>query len=203
MSRVLRLLHPFAPFVTEELWRELGFGAETIQFSAWPADSYAADTWTARAADLYATAEAGRKLRSEMKLSSSQEVPFLVLDINQIAAAKDTLDPGQLGVLASFLKAKEIRVVTAPPADPGPMIFTPLGKLYLPATGLVDPALEKERFLKELAKVEKDLAQTRKKLGDADMLAKAPPAKVEEWRTLEISLLEKEKSLRESLAKLS
>jgi valyl-tRNA synthetase len=138
-----------------------------------------------------------------MKLSSSQEVPFLVLDINQIAAAKDTLDPGQLGVLASFLKAKEIRVVTAPPADPGPMIFTPLGKLYLPATGLVDPALEKERFLKELAKVEKDLAQTRKKLGDADMLAKAPPAKVEEWRTLEISLLEKEKSLRESLAKLS
>jgi valyl-tRNA synthetase len=202
MSRVLRLLHPFAPFVTEELWCELGFGRDTIQLSEWPLNSFAAETWTARAADLYGTADAGRKLRSEMKLPSNQEVPFLVLDLNQIAAAKDELDPDQLGVLASFLKAKEIRVVNAPPAEPGPMIFTPLGQLYFPATGLVDPTLERDRLEKDLAKVEKDLAQTRKKLGDASMLAKAPPAKVEEWRALEISLLEKEKSLRESLAKL-
>jgi valyl-tRNA synthetase len=50
--------------------------------------------------------------------------------------------------------------------------------------------------------VEKDLEQTRRKLGDANMLAKAPPAKVEEWRALELSLVEKEKSLRESLKKL-
>ena len=59
-------------------------------------------TWTARAAEIYATADAGRQLRGEVKLPSNQEVPFLVLDINQIAAAKDTLDPDQLGVLAAF-----------------------------------------------------------------------------------------------------
>jgi valyl-tRNA synthetase len=137
-----------------------------------------------------------------MKLPSNQEVPYVILDINQVAAAKDALDPYQLGVLATFLKAKEVRVVNAAPADPGPMTFTPLGQLYLPATGLVDPAAEKERLDKELAKVEKDLEQTRRKLGDANMLAKAPPAKVEEWRALEKSLVEKQKSLRENLAKL-
>jgi valyl-tRNA synthetase len=202
MSRVLRLLHPFAPFVTEELWRELGFGPDTIQLEPWPDDSFAPPDLTARAHDLYASADAGRKLRSEMKLPSNQEVPYVILDINQVAAAKDALDPYQLGVLATFLKAKEVRVVSAAPADPGPMTFTPLGQLYLPATGLVDPVAEKERLAKELAKVEKDLEQTRRKLGDANMLAKAPPAKVEEWRALETSLVEKQKSIRESLAKL-
>jgi valyl-tRNA synthetase len=202
MSRVLRLLHPFAPFVTEELWRELGFGGETIQLEPWPADSFAPADLTARAHDLYATADAGRKLRSEMKLPSNQEVPYVILDINQVAAAKDALDPYQLGVLATFLKAKEVRVVSAAPADPGPMTFTPLGQLYLPATGLIDPAAEKERLTKELAKVEKDLEQTRRKLSDTNMLAKAPAAKVEEWRALEISLVEKQKSIRESLGKL-
>ena len=202
MSRVLRLLHPFAPFVTEELWLELGFGPDTIQLAVWPADSFAPADLTARAHDLYATADAGRKLRSEMKLPSNQELPYVVLDINQVAAAKDALDPYQLGVLATFLKAKEVRVVSAAPADPGPKTFTPLGQLYLPATGLVDPAAEKERLAKDLSKIEKDLEQTRRKLGDANMLAKAPPAKVEEWRALEISLVEKQKSIRESLAKL-
>jgi valyl-tRNA synthetase len=202
MSRVLRLLHPFAPFVTEELWGELGFGSGTIQAAAWPADSFTAEDWTARAADLYTTADAGRKLRGEMKLPSNQEIPFVVLDVNQVAAVKNPLDPYQLGVLATFLKAREIRVVNAPPAEPGPMTFTPLGQLYLPATGLVDPAAERERLAKDLAKVEKDLEQTRRKLGDANMLAKAPAAKVEEWRALEVTLVEKEKSLREGLGKL-
>jgi valyl-tRNA synthetase len=82
------------------------------------------------------------------------------------------------------------------------MIFTPLGQLYLPATGLVDPGVERERITKDLSKTTKDLDQTRRKLGDPNMLAKAPPAKLEEWRALELSLVEKERSLRESLAKL-
>jgi valyl-tRNA synthetase len=79
--------------------------------------------------------------------------------------------------------------------------FTDEPKAVLP-TGLVDPAVEKDRLTKELSKVEKDLEQTRRKLGDPNMLAKAPPAKLEEWRALEASLAEKDRSLRESLAKL-
>ncbi len=82
------------------------------------------------------------------------------------------------------------------------MTFTAMGLLYVHVTGLIDPAVEKDRLTKELARVEKDLEQTRRKLGDTNMLAKAPPAKVDEWRALETTLIEKEKSLRESLAKL-
>jgi valyl-tRNA synthetase len=197
MSHVLRLLHPFAPFVTEELWCELGFGTETIQTTLWPAQSPRSKSWSPRAQEIYATADAGRQLRGEVKLPSNQKVPFYL-----VANAKD-LGEEQTSVLAALLNASAVQVLSVPPSNPGPKTFTPLGDLYLPATGLVDPAVERDRLAKELAKVEKDLEQTRRKLGDPNMLAKAPPAKVDEWRALEASLAAKEKSLRESLAKLS
>ncbi|MCE0483580.1 MAG: valine--tRNA ligase [Methylacidiphilales bacterium] len=201
MSHVLRLLHPFAPFVTEELWCELGFGTETIQTTLWPTQSPRSKAWSPRAQEIYQTADIGRTMRGEIKLPSNQKVPFSLVPSSLVSEEKPFTDE-QKSVLAAFLNASEIKVLSAPPADPGPKAFTPLGELYLPATGLVDPAAEKDRVTKELAKTEKDLEQTRRKLGDANMLAKAPPAKVEEWRALEVTLIAKEKSLRESLGKL-
>ena len=196
LSHVLRLLHPFAPFVTEELWCELGFKPDSVQLALWPTKSPRSKTWSPRAREIYSTADTGRQLRGEVKLPSNQKVPFFLV------AKGDPLTDDQKAVLLAFLNASEIQILTAPPAEPGPKVFTELGELYLPASGLVDPAVEKDRLTKELAKIEKDLEQTRKKLGDANMLAKAPLAKVEEWRKLEVTLAEKEKSLRDSLAKL-
>ena len=196
MSHVLRLLHPFAPFVTEELWCELGFGTETIQTTLWPKQSPRSKSWSPRAQEIYATADAGRQLRGEIKLPSNQKIPFFLV------AKEKNLTEDQVAVLAALLNASHVQVLSVPPSNPGPKTFTPLGDLYLPATGLVDPAVERDRLTKDLAKVEKDLESTRRKLGDASMLAKAPPAKVEEWRALEVSLVEKEKSLRESLDNL-
>ena len=197
MSHVLRLLHPFAPFVTEELWCELGFGHETIQSAAWPTHSPQPKEWSPLAREIYRTADAGRQLRGEIKIASNHKIPFYLVRV----AGKRIAEEHQ-SVLAAFLNASEFVVLSTAPEKPGPKTFTELGELYLPASGLVDPAAEKERLSKDLAKIEKDLAQTRRKLGDAAMLAKAPPAKVEEWRALEVSLVEKEKSLRESLSKL-
>jgi valyl-tRNA synthetase len=196
MSHVLRLLHPFAPFVTEELWCELGFGTETIQTTLWPKQSPHPKTWTPRAREIYATADAGRALKGEMKLPSNQKVPFTLVSRDPL------LFDDQVAVLAALMNASGVQVLSQPPDNPGPKTFTPLGDLYLPATGLVDPALEKDRLTKELAKVEKDLEQTRRKLGDENMLAKAPPAKVEEWRALQTTLVAKQASLQESLRKL-
>jgi valyl-tRNA synthetase len=196
LSHVLRLLHPFAPFVTEELWCELGFRPDSIQLALWPTKSPRSRTWSPLARQIYETADAGRQLRGEVKLPSNQKIPFTLVLTNAL------LSESQKAVLEDLLGASSIQILDRAPDKPGPKAFTPLGDLYLPATGLVDPAVEKDRLTKELAKVEKDLEQTRKKLGDANMLAKAPPAKIEEWRKLEVTLAEKEKSLRESLDKL-
>jgi valyl-tRNA synthetase len=190
LSRVLRLLHPFAPFVTEELWVELGFGA-SIQLEPWPANGFVPATDSRRAADLYATADQGRSLRGELGLPSNQKIPFHL---------DGTLPPEEKRVLETLLNASELHLQK--PDNPGPKAFTPLGELCLPGSGLIDPALEIERLKKDLAKVTKDLEQTRKKLGDANMLAKAPSAKVDEWRALEVTLVAREKSIRETLGRL-
>jgi valyl-tRNA synthetase len=192
MSRVLRLLHPFVPFVTEELWSELGLGA-SIQFEPWPATSFLPKGDSQRAADIYTAADQGRSLRGELGLPSNQKIPFYLNPENGPLPTEQKL------VLETLLNASELFLEK--PENPGPKCFTPLGELYLPGSGLVDPALETERLKKDLAKITKDLEQTRKKLGDANMLAKAPAAKVEEWRALEIALVAKERSVRESLAK--
>jgi valyl-tRNA synthetase len=196
MSHVLRLLHPFAPFVTEELWCELGFGTETIQTTLWPRQSPRAKTWTPRAREIYATADTGRQLRGEIKIPSNKKVPFILV------TKAESLTAEQTAVLAALLNASELQVQAMPPEKPGPKTFTPLGELYLPAEGLVDPTAERERLTKDLAKVQKDLEQTRRKLTDPNMLAKAPPAKLEEWRALELILVEKEASVVASLRNL-
>jgi valyl-tRNA synthetase len=198
LSRVLRLLHPFAPFVTEELWIELGFGA-SIQLEAWPDArgefNSAASPSAIRANELYTTADLGRSLRGELGLPSNQKIPFY------LARAESELAPDLKAVLETLLNASVLHL--GRPDQPGPKAFTPLGELCLPGTGLIDPAKDIDRLKKELAKIGKDLEQTRKKLGDANMLAKAPPAKVEEWRALEIALAAKEKSVQESLEQRS
>ncbi len=201
MSHVLRLLHPFAPFVTEELWGNLGFSTLSIQAALWPTQSPRPKDGSSRAQEIYTSADLGRQLRGEVKLPSNQRVPFYLVPSSLITKDHPLTDE-QNAVLAAFLNATTIEILDQAPANPGPKAFTPLGDLYLPATGLVDPTVERDRLTKELAKTEKDLEQTRRKLGDANMLAKAPPAKVEEWRALEISLTEKEKSLRAALEKL-
>jgi valyl-tRNA synthetase len=192
LSRVLRLLHPFAPFVTEELWSELGFGP-TIQLEPWPAKIFSPESTSKRAADIYAAADLGRSLRGELGLPSNQKIPFYLAPNVECPAE-------QQRVLEILLNASELHLTM--PENPGPKAFTPLGELYLPGSGLIDPAKDIDRLKKELVKVTKDLEQTRKKLGDANMLAKAPPAKVEEWRALEMTLVAKEKSIHESLDKL-
>ena len=201
MSHVLRLLHPFAPFVTEELWCDLGFGTETIQTTLWPTQSPRAQKTPPNgslAEAFYDAVDRGRALRSAIKLPPSQKIPFQIF-LNPPPSVRKP-SPEELDVLKMLLNASELEVVSVP--QTGPMALSNLGMLFLPATGLIDPAVEKDRLTKELAKVEKDLEQTRRKLGDANMLAKAPPAKVDEWRALEKSLVEKEESLRQSLRKL-
>jgi valyl-tRNA synthetase len=195
ISHVLRLLHPYAPFITEELWLNLGFGKETIQFASWPRLSAKSRPHSEEAANAYSLVDHGRALRGEFSIPSNQKITFQLLP-------KETPGNAEIEVLGLLLNAEKVEIVEAAPKN-CPVAFTPLGELYMPLAGVIDPAAEKGRLEKETAKTLKDLELTEKKLNNKDMIAKAPAAKVEEWKALHAELLAKRKRLEEQLKMLA
>jgi len=199
MSHVLRLLHPFAPFVTEELWCELGFSTQSIQTTLWPTKSpLTAKTSPLSGADFYFAHDEVKRYTSSLGITGK-------LDYQIVPSSPDYLATytSLVSVSVHLLGTKEDQVIVSLEPPKTYVVMLPVGtaSVFIATTG-VDPNVQRNKLIKDLAKIEKDLEQTRRKLGDANMLAKAPAVKVEEWRALEISLAEKEKSLRESLAKL-
>jgi len=197
ISSILRLLHPYMPFLTETLWTQLNFPGHTIQFQPWPEpanlhDSDAAD----HAQSLYDIVDAGRSLRGEFQIASNQKVAFQLLLKNPSSLSDKERDD-----LQRLLNASDLHLITEGPAQT-PMLITPLGDLYLPLTGLVDIEKEKARIEKALAKADEDIAREEKKLGNKQMCEKAPPEKVEEWKTLLAEALDRKSKLTTQLAQL-
>jgi valyl-tRNA synthetase len=189
ISKVLRMLHPYTPFLTEELWLELGFSKESIQFQAWPrVSNLKLETSNLKLAEsIYSAMDASRQLRGEFQIALNKKVVFKLKN-NQ------ALGTQELGILKSLINAESLDLITEAPAKT-PMAITPLGDLYLPLEGLIDVAQEKIRLEKEILKAQTDLEREEKKLSNEKMLAHAPAEKVEEWRSLA-------QAAKENLAKL-
>ncbi len=108
LSAILRLLHPFMPHITEELWSLLGFGKASIQFAA-PPKKMALDGVTNLAGKrelvsaIYQTVQAGRNLRAESKLPSNRKIGFIL-------RTNEKLISEQLPTLTRLLNAEEVRL---------------------------------------------------------------------------------------------
>jgi valyl-tRNA synthetase len=193
LHRILRLLHPYAPFITEELWLDLGFGTDTIQFAGWPAVSHAkAELGNMALADaVYKTVDAGRSLRGEFGIASNQKAAFKLLP------STISLQSSEIVILSSLLNASSFDLIDAPLK--APVLVTPLGELFLPLEGLLDVEKEKARLEKEIEKARTDLERETKKLSNEQMLAKAPAEKVEEWRRLRHEAAERLEKLTQQL----
>jgi valyl-tRNA synthetase len=184
LSAVLRLLHPFMPHITEELWSLLDFGKDSIQFAA-PPEKVDVDLAQKRkaVAAIYETVQAGRNLRSEAGVPSNKKVRFVL---------KGETD--ELPTLARLLNSDEVKIDRQYKAVAGtPMAVTPLGEIVLIVE--VDRTAERERLDKEIAKVEAELTATEAKLKNKSFVDRAPKAVVEEHR-------QRKKSFGEQLAKL-
>ncbi len=169
---VLRLLHPTMPYVTEVLWKALT-GGESIVIAPWPtvADTNGGATKDAVAARRIDDADKLitelRRFRSDQGVKPSQKVP------------------GRLDFAAADLQGQEELVrnlanTTAPGEDfnPSASIEVRLSQATVEVTldthGAVDVEAERKRLEKDLAKANKELEQTGKKLGNENFLAKAP-----------------------------
>ena len=180
LSATLRLLHPFMPHLTEEIWSLMGLGKDSIQFVA-PPEKFAldaiADVSERRqlVSAVYETVQTGRNLRSESKLPSNKKIRF-ILRTNE----KSISD--QIPTLNRLLNAEEVTLdpkYTAPPGTP--VAVTPFGELFL-AIAAADQARERERLDAQIAKIDQEARTVEGKLQNNAFVERAPAAVVEEHR---------------------
>ena len=174
LDRLLRLLHPVMPFITEELWTALT-GGETIVVAQWPAGP--ADGAVGSVPDPAAEAEIGalmrvvteiRRFRSDQGLRPGQDV----------AAALDGIERTALAAYERHIRA--LLRLTPPPEG-----FTQTASVVvegvtvrLDLAGAIDVGAERRRLEKDLAAARKEQEQTGRKIANATFTAKAPPAVV-------------------------
>jgi len=180
LSAILRLLHPFMPHITEELWLLLGFGKDSIQFAPPPGKIAFGDVvdLTSRrqlVSAIYQTVQAGRNLRAESKLPSNRKIRFIL-------RMDEKLVSDQVPTLARLLNAEEVRLDRKYQMQAGnPFAVTPLGEIFL-TIAAADKAGERERLDKEIAKIEDEVRTVEEKLQNKSFIDRAPAAVVEKHR---------------------
>ena len=180
LSAILRLLHPFMPHITEELWSLLGLGKDSIQFAAPPEKlvlDAVADVADRRrlVSNIYETIQAGRNLRSSSKLPSNKKIRFIL-------RTNDKTISGQIPTLNRLLNAQEITLDPSYMAPAGtPVAVTPLGELFL-AIAAADQGHERERLDKEIARIGEEARAVEAKLQNNAFVERAPATVVEEHR---------------------
>jgi valyl-tRNA synthetase len=200
LSATLRLLHPFMPHITEELWSLLGLGTDSIQFAAPPEKVALDDVSDVKGkrqlvSAIYETIQAGRNLRAESKLPSNRKIHFIL-------RADDKSIFSHISTLTRLLNAEKVDLDPTYQAQAGnPVAVTPLGEIFLTVTA-ADKAGEQQRLDKEIARIETEARTVEEKLKNKSFVDRAPAAVVEEHRRRlkDFSAqLEKLKQARESL----
>jgi len=175
----MQLLHPFMPFITEEIYTKL-CDDETIMLSDWPKqnDAFAFDADCARMTLLMDLTRSIRNLRAEMKVPPAQRISARLVVSPDDAAAFETM-AGYLGKLAG---ADNVTVSTETGEIPKSDVHIVCDGIeaVIPLASLVDPEKEKARIEKEIDRVKADIARANGKLNNAGFVSKAPANVVEE-----------------------
>ncbi len=198
MDKILKLLHPFMPFITEEIWQTIPHDGESIMISAWPEYddvlSFAAEE--AEMERIMTAVRAVRNRRAEMNVPPSKKAKVYIA-----TSHKATFEQGGV-FMQKLASASEVEVADAFDLEGAVCIVTQDAKIYIPMGELVDFEAEKARLNKELAAVQKDLDFVNNKLSNENFVAKAPANVVAAQREQAAKYTEKIAMLKESIAKL-
>ena len=199
MSNTLKLLHPFMPFITEEIWQTLPHTGESIMISDWPkADSalnFAAEE--AEMSRIMTAIKAVRNRRAEMNVAPSKKAKIFIE-----TAYADTFLKGTV-FFKRLASASEVEVAAHfDDMDSAVSIITESARMYIPMDELVDFKAELARLNKEKAGVQKELDFVNNKLNNENFVNKAPAAVVEGQRQAKAQLEEKMALILESIEKI-
>ena len=197
MSNTLKLLHPFMPFITEEIWQTLPHEGESIMISEWPVykDEYDFSVEEQEMDRIMEAVRAIRNRRAEMNVPPSKKAKYYIA-----TAHKDTFKKAGI-FMQRLASCSEAEIGDSFEIDGAVCIVTTDAKIYIPLGELVDFEKEIARLKKEKEKVLKDLEFIDKKLNNENFVAKAPKAVVDGQREAAQKLRDKIAMIDESIEK--
>ncbi|HLB46972.1 MAG TPA: valine--tRNA ligase [Anaerolineales bacterium] len=196
LDQCMRLLHPFTPYVTEEIWQHLRKAclapnrptppegwADALIVTQWPeATALPAGTEQAVAefSHIMEIVRTIRNARSENKVELGKKIAATI-----VAGEKEKIIAGQRDVIVRLanIEPVQFRILASLPEKPKPAVTMMIGgtEIYLPLAGMVDAEAERDRLKKEMATLDKQIAKLENLLA-SDFANKAPAAVVEKER---------------------
>ncbi len=184
-ARILQVLHPAMPFVTEEIYHELGYVEQndSIMLASWPtADDYGINAdEVALIGEKFDLIRAGRNLRSNYNIPTNKKIPYFVKPTTDVF--KDLLNADVASVI-TLLNAEAVTIdADYEPDGTVPSAAGKFGLIYMPLAGIIDVAAETKRLEKQRDELEKHLIGIDKKLANENFVSRAPAEVVERERT--------------------
>ena len=204
LDGILKILHPFMPYLTEELWAIKGAEGpkreSILALADWPSlagleapDAEAEIGWLV---DLVTEI---RSARNEINVPASTQIPLVLVGAS--AATRDRATRWN-DMLKRLARLSDISFADQPPAQSAQMVIR--GEVAaLPLAGIIDIAAEQGRLKKELEKIASEISKIDAKLGNADFMARAPEEIVEEQHERRAEFAERQGKLSEALSRLS
>ena len=196
-DEILKLLHPFMPFVTEELWAVTGKHDALLAFDKWPSlQGLADDKAEAEIGWVIDLVTAIRSVRAEMNITAAIPVVLVGASAESKARAERW---------AEFIKrlARVSDISSAATAPKGSVQLVVRGEVAaLPLKGVIDLAAERARLAKEMQKADADIARVDAKLNNPNFMARAPEEVVEEEQEKREEALARKTKIAEALDRL-
>jgi valyl-tRNA synthetase len=202
LDTLLRLLHPFMPYLTEELWQKIPHEGDYLAAARWPeADEAKLDVRAERDVEILQDLVVKiRNLRAESNIDPSRRIEVRV---HATSPRNAHLVEEQAGLIATLSRAESVRTVEG--FEDGLIAARGVVRgleIAVPLAGLLDLDAERARLTRELARIDAEVDGRAKKLGNESFLLRAPAEVVERERAAQKESLDKKKRIESTLASL-
>ncbi len=199
LDQALKMLHPFMPFVTEELWQQTGTRDTHLIVADWPQlDGLQNVDATAEMDWLINLVTDIRRLRAEMNIPAGAQLPLVAVGADPVTTERFARHEALIRRMARL--SDVTTAVAVPPASAQTVLGTTT--LALPLEGVIDFDAEKARLSKEVAKLDGEIGRLEKKLGNEKFVANAPESVVAEQREKLTDYAGQKAKMTEALARL-
>ena len=171
LTTLLKLLHPFIPFITEKIYLELPKHDESIMISSWPKKTMVNTENFGDMEEIMDIIKAIRNVRSEKNVPDNKKIAIEILPLNKKSLFESSLD-----YIKKLCISEEVKLISSEKEATGnsvKLIYND-ANIFIPLESMVNVKEERERILKEIEKVKFEIERSQKMLSNQGFVSKAP-----------------------------